>query len=509
MRAPPRLGLTLALCLCPLARVAAAQVKFTDVTVRAGLLPADGLGSDLPGMRPGAAVGDFDNDGWQDLFVLGGQQRPDALYMNNGDGTFTNRAGQWGVRNFHRGGGACVGDYDGDGWLDIYVTSDGSGSSPKVGKNILWHNNGNGTFSNRAKVAGVAVTNPTRAAGFGCSFGDYDLDGDLDLITASWYTLFAKSNDGNRLFRNNGDGTFTDASYLADLRMARLHGFTPSFVDMDGDRYPDLLFVADFHSSQYFINNQDGTFTDWTKQAGVNQEQNGMGSTTGDFDNDGLIDWYVTNILGNRLYINQGSHSYQEVGATAGVDQGEWGWGAVAVDLDLDGWLDIVETNGWTPPFDGKPAKVWLNNGDLTFTEVGSTSGLNHALNGLGMVNLDYDNDGDQDILITSVSYAQLRLYRNDQSTAHHWLRISLDTSGSPGLAPNGFGSRVEVSAGASRQVRILGGDCHYLSTSELVLGFGLDGATQADGVVVRWNDGTVTIQRDVAADRHIVIKSY
>lgn len=496
------------------AQGAIAQVQFIDATVDCGLLPTLDSGQTVTGMRSGLAVGDFNRDGHQDIFVLGNNLRADALFISNGDGSFTDRAPAWGVDVKHRGGGACVGDVDGDGWLDIYVTSEGGKPQPKVGQHLLWHYE-NGRFVNRAKVAGVARTSREVPDGFGCAFGDYDLDGDLDLYVTGWRT-FPPASKGNVLFRNEGNMKFKRVTEQAGLgHLIALPSFAPSFVDMDGDRYPELLLASDFGTSRYMVNNGDGTFRDWTDNSGTSQETNGMGSTIGDFNNDGLIDWYVTSVdtsggNGNKLYLNLGSHRYREVAKPAGVGAGWWGWGAVTVDVDLDGWQDIMETNGWgSATYSNKPSLLWMNNRDMTFSEVGQASGFDHTLNGLGMVNLDIDEDGDQDVVISTAHFGQLRLYRNEQTTGHHWLRVTLNTSGSPGLAPDGYGSRIEVVAGGKTQVRMMENGCKYLSTSEMVAAFGLEDATVVDEVRVYWNDGTVKTWTDVPVDRHITLKSW
>lgn len=503
----------LATALLLLSNAAQGQVQFVDATVECGLLPTTDAGSPGPGMRPGCAVGDFDRNGYQDLFVLGRMTRPDALYMNNGDGTFTNRAQAYGVDKRHRGGGVCVGDVDGDGWLDIFVTSEGGGATAKVGRHRLYHYE-NGRFVNRAAVAGVNFSSREIPDGFGCAFGDYDLDGDLDLYVAGW-DHFSNSN-ANVLFRNEGNMKFKRVMKAADLEhLIPLATFAPTFADMDGDRYPELLVVSDFGMTRYMANRGNGKFRDLTDYAGVSQGTNEMGVTIGDFNNDGLIDWYVTSIdtsggNGNKLYINQGNHRYSEIAEAAGVGDGGWGWGTTAVDVDLDGWQDLLETNGWPAgSYDQEAARLWLNNKDLTFTEVSQAVGFDHSLNGLNMVHLDLDEDGDQDIVITTTQYAELRLYRNDQTTGHHWLRVSLDTKGSPGLAPDGYGSRIELTAGGQTQVRLMENGSKYLGTSELVQSFGVGEATVIDELRVLWNDGTTTTWTDVAVDRHVTLKSY
>jgi hypothetical protein len=314
----------------------------------------------------GLAVGDFNNDGCQDIFWVGGGGTADKLFINkcNGTGTFTEQGSAWGLTDLHCGNGVAVGDYDGDGRLDIYVTSFGAPGSDtnEPGQHRLYHNDG-GSFSEVAGAAGVTAScseasgNP---AGYGAAWGDYDLDGSLDLCVVSWWG----DDDGNRLYHNDGDGTFTDVTDTAlGTAIDGVWGFQPAFVDMDGDRFPELLIASDFQGSRYFVNNGDGTFTDFTGPSGTGLDDNGMGQTVADVNNDGLFDWYVTSIYkdtpppanpGNMLYLNLGDHQYLEISGFAGVNDGAWGWGTLAVDLDHDTWVDILEVNG-------RLAEPWAN----------------------------------------------------------------------------------------------------------------------------------------------------
>ncbi|MEP0848665.1 MAG: CRTAC1 family protein [Phycisphaerae bacterium] len=479
--------------------------------------------ADRTSARPmfgGGACGDFNGDGWLDLFVCGGggtATTTDKLYMNNGDGTFTDRAAEWGVAAVQYSIGAACGDYDGDGWLDLYVTSLGVGNSDVApGMHRLYRNNGGVSFTNVAAAAGVNYTSPVLADGMGAAFGDYDLDGDLDLAVAGWF----ENTLGNRLFRNNGDGTFTDVTASAiPTNLSGVQGFSPRFVDMDRDRWPELLWVADFHDTIYLENNRDGTFKDSTAAAGVGIEGNGMGQTVGDFDNDGRLDWYVTSIFydfpppgvvpGNMLYRNLGNNVYVERSLPAGVRDGGWGWGTAAVDLDHDGWLDLVETNGWnTIEWKYEQNYLYMNQGGSTFIESAVDAGLDDLIDGRGLLNFDFDNDGDQDIVIFCWR-EPLRFYVNQLSGPQtNWLRVALDTSGRSDLAPNGIGSRITVRAGGLTQVRHLDSGTNYLAQSELFAHFGLAGAGVADELRVRWNDGTTTSLLNVAANQTITVRA-
>jgi hypothetical protein len=506
----------------------AGQPGFTDVTAASGMVVVpssfDALVlADYPywtlTMKGGGAIGDFNNDGWQDIFVVPGindWDAPSQLYVNNKDGTFTDRAADWHVADCHYGGGAAAGDFNGDGWLDIFVLSWGPNTGlPLAGQHKLYRNNGNGTFTDVAVAAGVNSTGPN-PDGFGAAFGDYDLDGDLDLAVAAWYP----NSGGNRLFRNNGDGTFTDVTAAAlQTDMTAVQGFSPRFVDMDGDGYPELLFVADFETTRYFVNNRDGTFSNQTAASGVGLESNGMGSAVGDFNNDGLLDWYVTSIqystywhtaTGNMLYINQGGHHYVEQSVPAGVKDGGWGWGTVAIDIDHDGLLDLVETNGWIayPPYLTDPTRAFRNKGDGTFSDIAPGVGLVHTGNGRGLVHLDYDNDGDQDIVIFGQDKSII-LFRNDLTgPGSNWLRIFFDTKLNKKLAPNGFGTRVTAALGASTLLRYMDGGCSYHATSELSAHFGLGAVSEIPELKVTWANGKTTTIKNLAANKTITVRA-
>ena len=492
-------------------------LRFTDVTDSTGI---DVVREPIPSgvvktketliMRAGAAAGDFDGDGLPDLFIVGSDDRPDMLFRNMGDGTFTDIAPEAGLAATHMGAGAAAVDYEGDGDLDVFVTSHGPIGEIGPGHQRFYRNEGDGTFTEMAAEMGLATASVIDGDGFGSAWGDIDLDGDLDLFVAGWQ----RESAGNRLFLNEAGG-FVDVTDEAGIVNDGIRGFSPCLADMNGDAYPDLLLVADFGTSRYYANNGDGTFANRTGTAGLGQEWSGMGTAIGDVDNDGLVDWYVTAIFdsdaegrgdGNKLYLNKGGHQFLESAGSMGVDDGGWGWGTALVDLDLDGDLDIVETNGWPlPAYSGELTKLWINDGAGMFSEAAAVAGLDHDVMGLGVITIDYDRDGDLDLAFTSPE-AEFRLYRNDLAGADaHWLRVDLDTSGT-GLAPQGYGSTVTVTTGDLTQTRWVAGCANYLTSNEPGAFFGVGSAPTIHRVVVTWPDGTETVLTDVTADQALVI---
>lgn len=464
---------------------------------------------------PGAC-GDFNNDGWQDVFLLSGGQTngPDRLYMNQCDGTFLDRAAQWALSAVHRGTGIAVGDYNNDGFLDTYVTSVGVTGAAQAGQNKLYKNQNGLNFVDLAVSAGVngagAASDP-----YGASFGDYDLDGHLDLFVGGFYT------HKSRLYHNQGNGTFVDATVSSNLAGPGLLGaqfvFGSRFADMDGDRYPELLVMGDFGSTRYYRNNQNGTFTNLTAASGTGKEENGMGHTVGDFNRDGRLDWYVTSIFddtpsvgwtGNKIYRNNSNHSYTEYSSAAGVGDGGYGWAAVSADFDHDRWLDIAETNGaaWSNEWKNEPAYMWRNLGNNTFSEVSQASGFVSTGLTRGLIQFDYDLDGDQDLLVLGTKQPA-ELWRNDlQGPNKHWLRVSLDPSDAANVAPNGYGSVVRVTAGGVQQTgHVFGGD-NFQSQNELTAHFGLADQTLISELRVEWPDGVVTTLNNVSVDQHITV---
>ena len=522
---------------------AAAELRFRAAGLGAGLTaerrPLDYSVADMTG---GAAVGDFNRDGWQDVFLLVGGGALDALYLNNGDGTFTDHAAAAGVAWSHRGLAAAVGDFDGDGWQDLFVTSLGESSGDRrPGAHRLYRNLGTPggdpggvpRFEEVAESAGVATTATPRPDGMGAAFGDYDLDGDLDLFVTGY-----QYHDGNKLFRNDG-GRFTDVTVAAlgpalDVDVLDTWGFAPAWVDMDGDRFPELLIAGDYGTSRYFLNDGGRHFRDLTAASGTGVGAMGMGSAFGDFDGDGRFDWYLTSVYartgtesvrnGNQLYLNEGRHRFREASVAAGVNHGGWGWGAVAADLNHDGVLDLVTTNGWTRAnhqgdmeWLSEPTRVYLGRGVAGGGEAGTEVpafdfaqeqvGLRHRDQGRGLIAFDYDNDGDRDILIVNLR-GPVTLFRNDLAgSGTNYLRVFLDRGRSRAVAPDGIGALVSIRAGEAEQRRYVGGEGVYLGSGELSAHFGVGAAAVIDELTVTWPDGTVTALPSVPANQTLTIR--
>jgi enediyne biosynthesis protein E4 len=514
------------------AQLASAQtsISFTEVSEQAGL--ADALRLIAPSgrygiMSGGGVAGDFNNDGYHDLFMLSGGGFADYLYINNQDGTFSDQASNWDIGLFQHSFGASAADFNNDGFLDIFVTSFGDAStSAAAGELKLYQNNGpdeNGqwSFTNVAQEVGVNRLFESVRDGLGSAWGDYDLDGDLDLFVCGYNELRVC----NRIFRNDGQDeqgqwSFTDSTEQSGIAQTGIRGFLPQLVDMNNDRYPDLILIADSGTSKYFVNNQDGTFTDRTDEARGIETTNGMGVDVGDINNDGLLDMYVTSITyqnlqgpGNVLLIQNPDQSFNNTAHDNGTYNGYWGWGTLIADLDHDGDRDIVETNGYVGTFAGNPSVIFenLDNGD-SFNEVAQESGFFHNGQGRGMVRLDIENDGDLDIAIFE-NNGKLRLYQNnlvENSTdeTSNWVRVTLDTSSRDSIAPDGIGAMINVITGNETQLLPMHCGSNHCSASPIEAHAGLGDSSTIDAVQVKWPDGSFTTITDVEPNQAITISA-
>lgn len=479
----------------------AGQVSlFTDQTTAAGLGNTSTTIGQVNPILGGGVVADFNRDGWQDIYYPTGRNGPDKLFINNGNGTFSNQAAAWGLTAVHLSSAAAVGDYNGDDLPDLFVTCFGPTTTPQTGHHHLYRNTGTG-FVDEGVAAGVNRCSTIEADGWGGSWGDYDLDGDLDLVISG----YRDPATGNCLMRNNGNGTFTDVTVGSGLRPSinGLSGYTPHFVDMNNDRYPELIWIGDFSTSLYYINNGNGTFSNGTDASGTSLDFSEMGMSVGDWNEDGLFDFHVSTIGTNNLYINQGNHVFQNQADAAGVANGGFGWATVTFDIDHDSRPDLVNVAqiGRNTVYRNR-----LSGGVLAFDEVAVLIGLGFNSDTRGLSRFDYDNDGDQD-LIFFTNGTPIILMRNDLSGPNtNWLRIFLENDGVLGATPNGMGAKISIRLGARTLISRIEGGSNYLSQNEASAHFGLGPATTVDLVRVDWSNGMVTEASNVAANQTLTL---
>ena len=514
-------------------------LRFADVTARAGIAFQHGYAAPTVGSEPevfggGAAAGDYDGDGLVDLVIVRGDVGPNLLYRNLGGNRFEELGEYAGVANTksalenHRHSGPTFADVDGDGDLDLFLG--GLEGDPC----LLFRNEGDGTFADVTPGSGLDSVDAAQT--LSAAFGDYDLDGDLDLFLTHWGTrrVVGAQVNTEHLWRNDTAGgviRFTDVSLAAgiapdiidpnpegssgDPRFDYDYTFTPSFARMDGDRYPDLVVAADFKTSRYFRNNGDGTFRNATDPMQI-KDRNGMGSALGDGD----LDWFVTSIwsvpdengeqrytLGNRLYENTDGLLF-DVTEAAGVQDGGWGWAACFEDFDQDGDLDIYHTNGWIEPFppsnfDRDASRLFLQEADGGFVDAADAAGLADTEQGYGAVCADFDNDGDVDILQLHRNATNAATLWRNEGTEGNYLRVRLR-----GEAPNtqAAGARIRVTAGARTQMREIILGSNYTAQNPALRVFGLGDAREVDVLEVEWPDGATTTRRNVAAGRTLVL---
>jgi hypothetical protein len=492
---------------------AIAVPTFTNVTQSAGINHVQSSTPGVEGMTGGAAAADFDGDGLVDLYFTR-VDASDVLYRNTGSG-FVDVSAQAGFTQSLPTSGASFADIDNDGDLDLYVTAT---SHPRY---YLYINDGAGHFNEEGLARGAAVMGDpgiTRR-GMGVAFGDYDGDGFLDILTSDHSRPMATS--GSRLLRNLGPanpGHFEDVTHAAGLDVYRqalavqntAYRFTPQFTDLDLDGHPDIVFSADSRTSQLFWNNGDGTFTDGTIAAGVGTDKSGMGSALADYDGDGDMDWFVSAIFdtpfvgvnpGNRLYRNNGDRTFTDVTTAAGVRNSgsgselSWGWGTTFLDYDNDTHQDLAITDGWIAlGYGGDHTTLRRNNGDGTFTDVSTSSGITDTGQGRALLRVDYDADGDEDILIANYGAAPI-LYRNDGGNSANWLNVRTE-----GTISNrdGIGAFIKVIPDIDHpetfQVREIASGDSYLAQSELTAHFGLgDFAGPIDLIEVHWPASGIT----------------
>ena len=510
-------------------------VQFIDVAEKAGLnIPNVWGGVDqkrviIETKGSGIAFFDYDNDGWLDIYLTNGsrldahwpagKQPTTHLFKNNRDGTFTDVTEKSGLGRSGWQTGVCVGDYDNDGWDDLFCTF--------WGHNILFHNNGNGTFADVTHKAGLHQEHGRW--GTGCTFFDYDRDGHLDLFVCNFVKLDPDKpltidqasfcqwkgvptmcgprglpGDTNILYHNNGDGTFTDVSEKAGiLKPGPRYSITSVSYDFDNDGWPDIYVAVDSEPSIMFKNNHDGTFTDVAVMAGCaynddGHEQAGMGLGVADYDCDGWLDIFKTNFADDtsNLYHNNGDGTFSDLSFDSGVgiNNSYVAWGCGFIDFDNDGWSDIVQVNGHVyPEIDHynfgetfkNPRLVYKNLVNGHFKDVSATMGpgMTARYSSRGAAFGDFDNDGGMDVLILNMNELP-SLLKNVGGNRQNWIKIKLVGTKCNRTA---IGARVRVVAGKHIQMDEVNSGTSVMSQNDLRLHFGLGTVDTVDLIEVKW----------------------
>ena len=497
----------------------------------------------------GVAFLDYNNDGWQDLFFVNGyrlegfssgEKPSNHFYRNNGDSTFTDVTEKAGLVRSGWGQGVCVGDYNNDGWEDLFVTY--------WGQNALYHNKGDGTFSEITEKAGLLDRRPRPRWGTGCAFIDYDKDGYQDLFVSDYVDLDLEKipaageeqfcqwkgipvmcgprglpSGTNRLYHNNRDGTFTDVSQASGVvGPSGYYAFGVLTSDFDNDGWTDIYVACDATPSILYHNNADGTFTDVAVPYGCaynesGMEQAGMGVSAGDYNRDGWFDIFKTNFADDTstLYRNNGDGTFTDATYEAGmgVNTRYLGWGCAFLDYDNDSWKDIFLVNGHVYPeiekmgldYSFREPKILyknLRNGRFQDVSRDAGPGVTTASPARGMAIGDFDNDGDLDMVINNMN-DHAELVRNEGGNKNHGIMIK-----TVGTKSNrtGLGARIRVVAGKDEQINEVRSGGNYLSQDDLRVHFGLGQASKVDRIEIKWPSGQVDTLKDVEANQVIYV---
>jgi len=547
--------LLLALAAVPVAAVLsedALPFSFTNVAEKAGLTALTVFGGRernrylLETTGCGAAFFDYDNDGWLDAFLVNGttlegfpkgEEPKSHLYRNRRDGTFEDVTDRAGINATGWGQGVCAGDYDNDGFEDLYLTY--------YGQSRLYRNRGDGSFEDVTARAGLTETR--LRWGTGCAFLDYDRDGKLDLFAVNYIDLDLKTapvpesglcryrgipvacgppgliGGKNALYHNRGDGTFVDVSEATGITKAKgTYGLGVSTLDFDDDGWTDLFVANDSNPSTLYRNKGDSTFEDIAIAAGCafsmdGKNQAGMGVAVGDYDRNGTLDIFKTNFAGDTstLYSNSGDGFCEDrtFASGAGINTRWLGWGAGFLDLDNDGWLDVFLANGHVYPeaaqIPGEASYkqrkvVYWNRGGARFDDVSERLGppVTTPEAARGAAFGDFDNDGSVEVLVNNVNDTP-SLYHL-VSKGNHWLTLKLVGTRSNRSA---IGARVRLLIPGARPEDEVRGGGSYISQNDLRVHFGLGGTTRVEGVLVRWPSGLVERWSDIAADQILTLK--
>jgi hypothetical protein len=525
---------------------------FTDIAAQTGLtqpIVYGGVASKkfiIETNGCGVAFYDYDRDGWLDILTLSGSRLEGApkeatnrLYKNNRNGTFTDVTAKAGLTRAGWASALCIGDYDNDGWDDLFITY--------WGANVLYKNNGNGTFTDVTKRAQLDFAG-TRW-GSGCTFVDYDRDGKLDLFVSNYlsFDLATAAEPGkgancvwkgipvncgpkglpfarNWLYRNNGDGSFSDVSDKSGIsKVFERYPMSAVAADFNEDGWQDIYVACDSTASILYRNNTDGTFTDVALESGTaynedGQPQAGMGLGIGDYNNDGKLDIFKTHFAEDTpvLYRNLGKWLFEDVTFAAGFGTATKYvcWGAGLHDFDNDGWADIAYVTGNVYPEVEKhfkdyphrsPRLMFRNLGNGRFANVSSDSGSGittpHSSRGAAFG--DFDNDGDVDWLVMNMNEPP-SLLRNDYAGKNNWLKVKLIGTKSNRTA---LGARVVVNVGSRQQAQAVLSQSSYYSHDDLRLHFGLGEKAKADRLTIYWPSGQVESVANVAAHQLVIIK--